>query len=258
MGRLWRQVRTGSAFALFGVGGAILALLVLPFARRLSDPAGFDLRAQRWLRVGYAAFMGYMDVLDLVDVRRLGGAEQDGDPGPRLYVANHPTLIDTPMVVSAFDQADCIAKTEWAENRFLGPAIAAANYIRRDTGSAVVEEGVQRLAAGRTLVIFPEGTRTPDGVRLGRFERGAAHMALRAGVPIRPLVITSRPRSLMKGQKWYDVPDRPIVLTVRELAPLDPKDVLEGGETTSVAARRVTEALRTRLLAALDDAEASA
>ena len=254
MGRLWRRVRTASAFVLFGVGGVLLALGVLPLARRLSAADDFDLRAQRWIQRGYRVFVGYMAALGLIRVTRIPAAQPVR--GGCLLVANHPTLIDTPLVVAAYGQADCIAKTEWAENRFLGPAIAAANYIRRDTGSAVVEEAVRRLAAGRTLVVFPEGTRTPEGVRLGRFQRGAAHVALRAGVPIHPLLITARPRSLMKGQHWYDVPDRPLALTVRALPPVDPKDVLEGGETSSMAARRLTEALRVRFLDALDVADA--
>ena len=60
----------------------------------------------------------------------------------------------------------------------------------------------------------------------------------------------------MKGQPWYDVPDRAFVLTVRVLEPLAPKEVLAGGETASVAARKVTDALRERLLAALAPAGA--
>lgn len=256
MGRLWRRVRTASAFALFGVGGVVLALGVLPLARWLSAADDFDLRAQGWIQRGYGMFVGYMSAVGLIRVTRMPAAEPV--LGGCLVVANHPTLIDTPLVVAGFSQADCIAKTEWAENRFLGPAIAAANYIRRDTGSAVVEEAVRRLDAGRTLVVFPEGTRTPEGVRLGRFQRGAAHVALRAGLPIHPILITARPRTLMKGQKWYDVPDRPLGLTIRSLEALDPKDVLHGGETTSLAARRVTEALRARFLDALDAAEGEA
>jgi 1-acyl-sn-glycerol-3-phosphate acyltransferase len=256
MGRLWRRVRTALAFALFGVGGAILALVVLPIARRLSDGADFDLRAQRWIQLGYRLFMGFMDVVGVVRVVRVGG----GGPQerPRLIVANHPTLVDTPMLVAEMRQADCVAKTAWTENRFLGPAIAAANYIRRDTGSAVVDECAERLQAGRSIVIFPEGTRTPEGEALGRFQRGAAHIALRSGLPIHPVLITAEPRSLMKGQKWYDVPERPMVLTVRPLAPLDPKDVLEGGETSSLAARKVTAALRSMFLAAIEDARGGA
>jgi len=253
MRRFWRRLRTGSAFTLFGVCGAILGLVVLPLARRLSSADDFDLRAQRWIQRAYLVFMDYMSAVGLVSIERITPETIRG--GARLLVANHPTLIDTPLLVAGFPQADCVANSEWAENRFLGPAIAAANYIRRDTGSAVVEEGARRLAEGRTLVIFPEGTRTPEGEQLGRFHRGAAHVALRAGLPIQPILITAHPRTLMKGQNWYDVPDRPLQLVVRELPELDPKEVLEGGETISLAARRVTEALRERFLAALDVAE---
>jgi 1-acyl-sn-glycerol-3-phosphate acyltransferase len=253
MRRLWRRIRTASAFALFGGGGLVLAFLLLPVARSLSAAEGFDLRAQRWIQRAYRVFIGYMATIGLIRVERAEIPTPDG--GGRLIVANHPTLIDTALLVAGFPQADCIAKAERAEVRVFGPAISAANYIRRETGSGVVEEAVKRLAAGRTLVVFPEGTRTPEGAKLGRFQRGAAHVALRAGVPIYPIVITARPRTLMKGQKWHDVPDRTLVLTVGNLAPLDPKDVLEGGETISLAARRVTEALRERFLVALETTE---
>jgi 1-acyl-sn-glycerol-3-phosphate acyltransferase len=148
-------------------------------------------------------------------------------------------------------QADCIANPTWADAPLLGGAIAAANYVRNDAGAEAIEEGVARLSAGRRLLIFAEGTRTPLGVTLGPLRRGAAHIALRANADILPVAITCAPRTLMKGQKWYAVPDRPFVLTVRVLERFAPKDVLRGGETDSVAARKVTDAIRERLLAVL-------
>jgi 1-acyl-sn-glycerol-3-phosphate acyltransferase len=250
--RAWRQLRTGSAFALFGIGGTLLALVVLPLAARGERRGGgLDLRAQRWIHRAYGVFVGYMERLALIRVR-VTGAERLRGPGPRLVAANHPSLIDTPLLGALLPQADCLAKREWAESRALGPAIAAANYLRRDTGSAAVDDAVARLAAGRTVLIFPEGTRTPEGRRLGRLRRGAAHIALRSGVPITPVLITVEPRMLMKGRSWHDVPERRGEYTVRVLEPLWPKDPLEGGETPSVAARRLTAALARRLEEALD------
>ena len=250
LSRVWRIARTGSSFAFFFGGGALLAV-GLAVARATSDPAGFDLRAQRWIAGGYGLFMGYMRAIRVCRVR-FEGAERLAGAGPLVVVANHPTLVDTPLLGERMPQADCIANPTWADAPLLGSAIAAANYVRNDAGAEAIEEGVARLRAGRRLLIFAEGTRTPKGATLGPLRRGAAHIALRAGVPVLPVAITCEPRTLMKGQPWYAVPDRPFVLTVRVLEPFSPKDVLDGGESDSIAARKVTTVLRERLLAALE------
>ena len=248
--RAWRVARTGSGFALFFGGGAGLAV-ALPLARRLTrDPAHFDLRAQAAIRRGYRVFVGYMELVGLSRVR-VEGAERLTTPGPKIVVANHPTLIDTPLLAALLPQADCIANPAWADAPLLRGAIRAANYVRNDAGVEAVEEGVRRLRAGRTLLVFPEGTRTPAGVALGPLRRGAAHIAVRAGADLVPVAITCRPRTLMKGQAWYDVPDRRFDLTLRVLPPLSPKEAADGATSPSIAARRLTESLRARLLEAL-------
>lgn len=252
LARGWRIARTGSAFAFFFAGGALLAA-ALPLAERLAGGAGADLRAQRQIARGYRLFMSYMQAAGLVRVRFEGEADLL-TAGARVLVANHPTLVDTPLLGQRLPQVDCIANPEWADSPLLRGAIAAANYVRNDAGAEAIDDAVRRLRDGRRLLIFPEGTRTPRGTTLGRLHRGAAHIALRAGVELLPIAIRCEPRTLMKGQRWYDVPDRPFVLTVRVLAPLSPKDVLSGGETPSVAARKLTDALRERLLEALDPA----
>jgi 1-acyl-sn-glycerol-3-phosphate acyltransferase len=194
--------------------------------------------------------MAYMEAAGLTRVR-IEGLERLAAPGPLVVVANHPTLVDTPLLGQHMPQADCIANPEWADSPLLRGAIAAANYVRNDAGAAAIEDGVRRLREGRKLLVFAEGTRTPLGVALGPLRRGAAHMALRAGVEIVPVAIACRPRTLMKGQRWHDVPDRAFELHVRVLEPVAAKDVLDGGETPSVAARRLTEAVRERMLEAL-------
>jgi 1-acyl-sn-glycerol-3-phosphate acyltransferase len=59
------------------------------------------------------------------------------------------------------------------------------------------------------LIIFPEGTRTPaDG--LIRLKRGAAHIAIRGGRNVTPVVICCTPPTLSKSDKWWRMPARPM------------------------------------------------
>ncbi len=244
--RAWRIVRTALAFGLYG-GGALAVALAVPPLRWLGAT---DLAVQRGVYRGHRFFVAALRVLDLVRLR-VEGAHRLAGPGARLLVANHPTLFDAPLLGALLPQADFVVKGAWADHPVLRGAVAATGYLRDDGGPRVVAEAVRRLRAGRTLVMFPEGTRSPEGEpgrgALGRFQRGAAHMALGGGCDLWPVVIEVTPRSLRKGQKWYDVPERTMEVAIRVLEPLAPGKLLRGHETPSVAARVVTAALRDRL-----------
>jgi len=62
---------------------------------------------------------------------------------------------------------------------------------------------------------------------LNEFQRGAANIAIRANVPIRPVVITCAPSTLTKNEKWYHVPSRPFHIEVKVLDAVYVKDLLE-------------------------------
>jgi 1-acyl-sn-glycerol-3-phosphate acyltransferase len=122
--------------------------------------------------------------------------------------------------------------------------VKAAGYVPNDLGEAVVEACAARLREGRSLLLFPEGTRSMKGGELGVFHRGAAHVALRSGHPIRPLVIDCHPRFLTRGQHWYDVPDRPMGFSIEVGDPIDPRKLTREDESRGVASRKLTAALR--------------
>ena len=122
-------------------------------------------------------------------------------------------------------------------------AVRAADYLVAEAGNQMVEEGARRLREGRTLVMFPEGTRSPER-GLGHFYRGAAHIALQSGCDLLPVTIRVEPPSLMKGQRWWHVPDSTICFSFSVGEPISPKEPLDGTESRSVAARKITRALR--------------
>ena len=236
----WRALRTGVAFASFGVGAIVVAAITAVSARGV--PARRELRTQRVVHHAFRLWLWWMVCLRLCRVSWIDGERLAGS-GPRLVVANHPTLIDVILLLARLSQADCIVKTAARRNPFMRRIVARAGYLANDDGDALVESCADRIAQGRSVLLFPEGTRSPRG-GLHRFQRGAAHIALKSGCPIVPVVITCRPPTLLKGQPWHDVPDGRPQWVLRVGAPIDPARYLDGGNTLPVAARRLTADLQ--------------
>ena len=236
----WRALRTGVAFASFGVGAIVVAAVTAVSARGARERR--ELRTQRVVHRAFRLFMWWMRCLRLCRVSWVGGERLRGT-GPRLVVANHPTLIDVILLLARLPQADCIVKSAAQRNPFMRRIVTRAGYLANDDGDALVESCAERIAQGRSVLLFPEGTRSPrDGLR--RFQRGAAHIALKTGCPIVPVAITCRPPTLLKGQAWHDVPDRRPEWVLRVGAPIDPARYLGAGSTLPVAARRLTADLQ--------------
>lgn len=241
---LRRVVLRGLGFATFALIAATLGLVIVPAARRLARWSGHPeqaaLRAQRAIHRGMRLWIRWMDAWDVLRAS-VHGAE--ALRGPVVIVANHPSLIDTPILLSVMPQADLIVNAAWGDNPVLRGCVEGAEYLRVEHGAVMVRHAIERLHAGRSLVVYPEGSRTPiEGLR--PFERGAAQIALLAGCDIVPVVITVRPRTLMKGQGFADVPAFCPEWTVEVGSPIHPADHVRAGESMSAAARRLTAALQ--------------
>jgi 1-acyl-sn-glycerol-3-phosphate acyltransferase len=250
---LGRAARVGGralAFAYFALLALSVGFLVIPAERMRASargaapdggPAGEELLAQRALHRASRRFVRLLERLHLARVRQRD-TELLGRR-PLLVVSNHPSLIDTPLLLSCMPQADLVVNRAWRENPVLRKAVAGAGYLRAEEREAVVQEAVARLRAGRSVVIYPEGSRTPaEGLR--RFQRGAAHIALEAGCDVVPVVIQVRPRTLVRGQRWADVPDGVPEWRIEVGAPIRAADHLDGTEPRPVAARRLTAVLQ--------------
>lgn len=244
--RTWRALRTGLAFLAFGVLGIALGAVAIPWIRlRVQDPEQRALRVQSLANRTYQLFMDIMTGLGLMHLRRDGVHARLAAPG-LLLVANHPTLIDVLAILSCMKSGACITKQANVSNPTMRGVIAAAGYLPNEGGQAIVDACASSLAKGRSLLLFPEGTRSPKG-GLGTFQRGAAHIALRSQRDLVPVFVTCDPPTLMRGQKWYDVPDRPFDFTVRVGEPVRVRpylEALEAGESRPRVARRMMAELR--------------
>lgn len=111
-----------------------------------------------------------------------------------VYMANHSSLIDIPALFAYLPyQFRIMAKKELFYVPFMGWHLWTAGNFPIDRSdprkTAKSLRGViDGIRGGKSLAVFPEGTRTPDG-QLQEFKQGAFKIAVRAGVPIVPVSI---------------------------------------------------------------------
>lgn len=127
------------------------------------------------------------------------------DPSrPSVYVANHQSQLDIPVLMLAMPvDFRVVTKRELLFVPVFGWALWMAGFIFIDRGDRErairsLERAARKVRRGTSIVVFAEGTRSPDG-RLLPFKKGGFILALQAGVPIVPVVIRRGHDLLPKG-----------------------------------------------------------
>jgi 1-acyl-sn-glycerol-3-phosphate acyltransferase len=120
-----------------------------------------------------------------------------------VFVANHQSIYDIPVVFATLPyQVRIIAKQSLGAIPFLGWHLKRTGHLlvdrRHPDASGILVRWRELLAAGLSLIIFPEGTRSADG-RVGRFKAGSFLLAMEAGLPIVPISITGTRFVMGKG-----------------------------------------------------------
>ncbi|TCM63223.1 1-acyl-sn-glycerol-3-phosphate acyltransferase [Acinetobacter calcoaceticus] len=242
----WRFAATGLSFASFGVGGMAIGTVIAPLIKlSTSDQA---LRRQRSQQVIRYSFNGFTQMLVKLGVMsyEVEGLEQLQNSRQELVIANHPTLIDVVVLIGLMQQANCVVKQDLWSNPFTKGPVQSAGYILNAGSEQFMQDCVQHLQQDQaaSLLIFPEGTRTAQGQILNDFQRGAANIALRAHIPIRPILITCTPSTLTKNEKWYQIPSRPFHLHIRVLEAVRIEDLLDNIQVSPKHVRQLNHQLQ--------------
>jgi 1-acyl-sn-glycerol-3-phosphate acyltransferase len=170
------------------------------------------------------------------------GAEKLDASQSYVVMANHRSLFDIPTVLTSLPfPFRMLAKASLFRVPFMGWYMSRVGYIpveREDPRKArtSLDNAAKRVASGLSVLVFPEGTRSPEG-KVKRFKRGGINLAHAAGVPVVPVAIMNSGRLLPRGS-WHADPG---VITMRIGDPIDPSEFEE--------ARGLAAAIRDAVLA---------
>lgn len=217
--RAWRLFATAMSFAVFGIGGLTMGLLLFPLMFIfIHDHDRRRFAARHLIGKAFASFWGMMDILGVLNYR-IEGRERIDTHRNQLVVANHPTLIDVVILISLFPRSNCVIKEAVTRNIFMRSVVRAADYISNSEPEELLDTCASYLASGGSLMLFPEGTRSKQGQELD-FKPGAATVAARTGVDVLPVVISCQPLFLSKELPWFFVPEKRPNISIRILEPL--------------------------------------
>jgi len=142
--------------------------------------------------------------LRLAGVRVRAEGLENIPAGVCIFVGNHTSNVDPPAVAGVIPRrVALLGKKEVFRIPILGRAMRLGNFVPVDRSNQQaarksLEQAAEHLRRGVSFLIFPEGTRSPDG-RLGFFKKGTFIMAIRARVPIVPVSVVGAHRIMSKG-----------------------------------------------------------
>jgi 1-acyl-sn-glycerol-3-phosphate acyltransferase len=167
--------------------------------------------------VGNVARIWARSVLAVCGVKlEVHGLDQKLDAPAYLVMANHTSHFD---VISLFAGVPIslrpVAKRELGYIPIFGWVLVIGAAIMIDRGDraraiASIERAGRAIRKGRSVLMFPEGTRTPPG-ELGPLKKGPFHLALSAKVPVLPIALYGTGRVLMRGD-WRIHPGRVVMV----------------------------------------------
>src|ERR1700722_2477679 len=211
--------RRNSAASLARSAGAYLTLAATSLGGvAYAATTGQKRRAAEWVSARGSDAMLAMTGVD-VEVQ---GEQHLWAHRPSVFMFNHQSIADGYVLLRLLRRGFTgVAKQEVAHMPLVGQILRALDFAFIDRGATrsaieAMAPAVDRLRRGMSVVIAPEGTRslTP---RLGRFKKGAFHIAIEAGAPVVPVVFRNTYEVMRRGSPLF----RPGTVDVCVLPPID-------------------------------------
>jgi 1-acyl-sn-glycerol-3-phosphate acyltransferase len=195
-----------SAWTWFAVTALIVLWLPLLTLIRLFDRDPVHYRTGKWFRrLGVA-----MTTVNPAWQLAMSGTKISDPRHPYVVVSNHQSMADIPLISHVPWEMKWVGKEELFRLPFAGWMMRLAGDIPVDradrrSGAKMILRCLKVLEQKCSVIFFPEGTRSPDAL-LGRFNEGAFHLAIKAQVPVLPLVIEGSHACLPKKSWKFGAP----------------------------------------------------
>ena len=130
--------------------------------------------------------------------------------GPVMFISNHTSHLDASLIMTTLprrwrDKTAVAAAKDYFFDVWWRSAFTALVYagfpVERGGGERATDKARQLIRDGWSIVVFPEGTRSPDGW-VQRFRHGAARLAIEMGMPVVPIAIVGAYAAMPKGRSW--------------------------------------------------------
>ncbi len=148
-----------------------------------------DLARWLWYRIGY--FLTSFFFLFAFSLRIFGRCNVP-QQGALLIIANHQSFLDPPVIgLAMWRQVYYVARSTLFQSRLFGwliDSLGAVPLVEEMGGTGGIKIALRLLKAGKAVVVFPEGTRTPDGA-IHPLMPGIVALLRRVAVPILPVGI---------------------------------------------------------------------
>jgi 1-acyl-sn-glycerol-3-phosphate acyltransferase len=137
---------------------------------------------------------------------RVHGFENTTDAVPHIYASNHVSWFDVPALAKILPHYKFVAKAELFKVPIFGSGMRAVGMIEiqrenRKAAFGAYDVAAERIRAGSSVVVFPEGTRGSE-YALRPFKKGPFVLAIAAGVPIVPIIVHGTIEIMRKGSMW--------------------------------------------------------
>jgi 1-acyl-sn-glycerol-3-phosphate acyltransferase len=137
-----------------------------------------------------------------------------------VFASNHQSIYDIPIVFTSIPlQLRIVAKASLGNFPFLGWHLRRTGHLlvdRKNPGPGIVKKMARLVSGARSLIVFPEGTRSKDGT-VARFKGGMFLVAIDSGLPVVPVSIAGSRHVMLKGRLMTCPGD--VTITIHEPIP---------------------------------------
>ncbi|MDQ3049394.1 MAG: 1-acyl-sn-glycerol-3-phosphate acyltransferase [Bacteroidota bacterium] len=184
------------AFSYFIFGSILISILGILLMKLIPVKSPGIKYAYHWILSKFAGSMIY--IMSNVKKRIINLHGEDFSK-PAVIIANHSSFLDILLLIMMHPKL-ILLTNKWVWNSpVFGMAVRMAEYYPVAEGAEnTTTRLAEKIAAGYSIVVFPEGTRSVDGT-IGRFHKGAFFLAENLKVDLLPIVIHGAAHTMTKG-----------------------------------------------------------